>query len=342
MMVSPSASANVWVFHDSQKRAGGPSQGAAIDVRRLRAKRVADAVHRSNEALLCGSSPSARRISPTSTLRLPSTTKTSRPDLAKQVGLRHHVRPLLDQGAQQANAFGDRWIGSSPRVSCRVWSRSRSHRIAPSPAAPTPQNPWLILRNCIAALCNRRGTSLGRASIMTRSYCERHTTPVRPRPHRCRRREHAAQPGAAEVLDARAQPISDLPPPVASTRDLEGIIPILQEQTIRALAEELDKLNRRSPMQRLRATADRPSAAPGRERGGDWQVEFLADPDGDMNEGAFSSIRSWCCRRVRNWVSESARAESRPSIGPPDDDAGTYRESRPATPGSPSSRASTL
>ena len=31
---------------------------------------------------------------------------------------------------------------------------------------------------------------------------------------------------------------------------LEGIVPILQEQTIRALAEELERLNARSPMRR--------------------------------------------------------------------------------------------
>src|SRR5206468_11067400 len=32
---------------------------------------------------------------------------------------------------------------------------------------------------------------------------------------------------------------------------LEGILPILQEQTLRALAEELETLNRRSPVRRL-------------------------------------------------------------------------------------------
>src|SRR5580765_3681819 len=65
---------------------------------------------------------------------------------------------------------------------------------------------------------------------------------------------------------------------------LEGIVPILQEQTIRALAEELDALNRRSAVQRyaerllgsrtprVRKVVQNP--------GGDWQVEFLADPDG--------------------------------------------------------------
>jgi hypothetical protein len=66
---------------------------------------------------------------------------------------------------------------------------------------------------------------------------------------------------------------------------LEGIIPVLQEQTTRALSDELLKLNHRS---RLRRWADR-------WRGGrnpaihnaaaDWQVDFLPDPDGDMGEG---------------------------------------------------------
>jgi hypothetical protein len=78
---------------------------------------------------------------------------------------------------------------------------------------------------------------------------------------------------------------------------LEGIIPILKDQTTRALTDELQKLNRRSPvstwlesrepvskwLNRLRGSGPRgrqvQNAAP------DWQVEFLADPDGDMNEG---------------------------------------------------------
>jgi hypothetical protein len=69
---------------------------------------------------------------------------------------------------------------------------------------------------------------------------------------------------------------------------LEGIIPVLQEQTIRALTEELDSLNRRPSVRRMfgRFTGDAAgSAAEVRTASGDWQVEFLADPDGDMNEG---------------------------------------------------------
>jgi hypothetical protein len=65
---------------------------------------------------------------------------------------------------------------------------------------------------------------------------------------------------------------------------LEGIIPVLQEQTIRALSDELQALNRRSSMRRLveRWRAPGPEV---RNAAVEWQVEFLADPDGDMNEG---------------------------------------------------------
>lgn len=66
---------------------------------------------------------------------------------------------------------------------------------------------------------------------------------------------------------------------------LDGIIPILQEQTTRALAEELERLNRRPPVRRW---VERWRGGPEPQisnAGPDWQVEFLADPDGDMNEG---------------------------------------------------------
>lgn len=66
---------------------------------------------------------------------------------------------------------------------------------------------------------------------------------------------------------------------------LEGIIPLLQEQTMRALSEELEALNRRSPMRRL-VERWRPNDDPEfRNAASGWQVEFLADPDGDLSEG---------------------------------------------------------
>jgi hypothetical protein len=66
---------------------------------------------------------------------------------------------------------------------------------------------------------------------------------------------------------------------------LDGIIPILQEQTARALSDELEKLNRRSPVQRWveRWRGDPDPEISNAATG--WQVEFVADPDGDMNEG---------------------------------------------------------
>jgi hypothetical protein len=68
---------------------------------------------------------------------------------------------------------------------------------------------------------------------------------------------------------------------------LEGIIPLLQEQTVRALSDELQALNRRSSMRRWVERWRRDSDPEIRNAAPDWQVEFLADPDGDMNEGDF-------------------------------------------------------
>jgi hypothetical protein len=65
---------------------------------------------------------------------------------------------------------------------------------------------------------------------------------------------------------------------------LEGIIPILQEQTLRALGEELDSLNRRSPLHRY-APRLLGSRVPVETAGGAWHVEILADPDGEVSEG---------------------------------------------------------
>ena len=66
---------------------------------------------------------------------------------------------------------------------------------------------------------------------------------------------------------------------------LEGILGIIQQQTIRALNEELASLNAGTGLSRYaRRVWKRPfatveSAAP------EWQVEFLIDPDGDLQPG---------------------------------------------------------
>jgi hypothetical protein len=72
--------------------------------------------------------------------------------------------------------------------------------------------------------------------------------------------------------------------PTEYTR-LEGIIPILEGQTVRALADELQRLNRRSPITRWFKRLTRDHEPQIDNAGAEWQVEFRADPDGDMNEG---------------------------------------------------------
>ena len=66
---------------------------------------------------------------------------------------------------------------------------------------------------------------------------------------------------------------------------LEGIIPILTEQTLRALNDELGALNRKSALKRRVDRWRRRSEPEIRNAASDWQVDFLSDPDGDMNEG---------------------------------------------------------
>lgn len=66
---------------------------------------------------------------------------------------------------------------------------------------------------------------------------------------------------------------------------LEGIIPILQEQTCRALNEELDRLNRRTIAHRYVPWLFGERNAQVENAGPQWHVQFLADPDGEVAEG---------------------------------------------------------
>ncbi|HLG59804.1 MAG TPA: FHA domain-containing protein [Vicinamibacterales bacterium] len=67
---------------------------------------------------------------------------------------------------------------------------------------------------------------------------------------------------------------------------LESILPVLYEQTIRALAEELDTLNRRSIVQRYAERILGNQQPPVESAAGEWHIEFLPDPDGDVAEDA--------------------------------------------------------
>ena len=65
---------------------------------------------------------------------------------------------------------------------------------------------------------------------------------------------------------------------------IEGIVPVLQEQTARALAEELEKLNRRPGYRKYLDRLSGP-ATPVENAGREWQIDFLPDPDGEVGFG---------------------------------------------------------
>lgn len=113
----------------------------------------------------------------------------------------------------------------------------------------------------------------------------------------------AASRPAADVIDAvlenmrrNLEPLrySTLAPnryvvylhPVEIAR-LSGILPLMRDETCRALAEELTALNRGSWWDRSvgRMMARAPRTPPVAPAGGDWEVEFLADADGDLAPG---------------------------------------------------------
>ena len=66
---------------------------------------------------------------------------------------------------------------------------------------------------------------------------------------------------------------------------IEGIVPVLKQQTRRALAEELGRLNRHPAVlkyfRQFTGSADAPVENPAT----DWHVEFACDPDEELGEG---------------------------------------------------------
>jgi pSer/pThr/pTyr-binding forkhead associated (FHA) protein len=66
---------------------------------------------------------------------------------------------------------------------------------------------------------------------------------------------------------------------------VEGIIPILREETRRALAEELGRLNRRAALLKYVQQVAGRTEARVENPATDWHVEFVADPDEELGEG---------------------------------------------------------
>jgi pSer/pThr/pTyr-binding forkhead associated (FHA) protein len=66
---------------------------------------------------------------------------------------------------------------------------------------------------------------------------------------------------------------------------LEGILGIIQQQTIRALNEELAALNHGTGLQRYARRVWKRSLATVENAAPEWHVEFRVDPDGDLQPG---------------------------------------------------------
>jgi hypothetical protein len=66
---------------------------------------------------------------------------------------------------------------------------------------------------------------------------------------------------------------------------LETIVPVLQEQTIRALDEELRRLNAASATRRWMRRIAGEGESEVRNAATDWHIAFLADPDEELQEG---------------------------------------------------------
>ena len=67
---------------------------------------------------------------------------------------------------------------------------------------------------------------------------------------------------------------------------LNGILPLLREQAERALTEEVATLNRRSLVRSCMDWLFARSRPATESASGAWHVEFLPDPDGELNPGA--------------------------------------------------------
>src|SRR5687767_7136528 len=66
---------------------------------------------------------------------------------------------------------------------------------------------------------------------------------------------------------------------------LEGVVPILKRETIRALNEAVEALNRRNVLDRYAARVFGMRSPLVQNAAQDWQVDFVADPDGDLADG---------------------------------------------------------
>ena len=66
---------------------------------------------------------------------------------------------------------------------------------------------------------------------------------------------------------------------------LQGVVPILRQETVRALNEAVEALNRRTVFDRYAARVFGDRNPRVQNPGRDWQIEYVPDPDGELAEG---------------------------------------------------------
>ena len=66
---------------------------------------------------------------------------------------------------------------------------------------------------------------------------------------------------------------------------LEGVVPTLQQEAVRALTEALAAMNRRTILDRYAARVFGARHVPVQSAGGQWEVAFVPDPDGELKDG---------------------------------------------------------
>ena len=115
---------------------------------------------------------------------------------------------------------------------------------------------------------------------------------------------------------------------------LEGIVPLLREQTERALSEEVARLNRGSIVTQYVDRALGRHRPPVENAEGEWHVEFLADPEGELAPGDIlvdselllparpelgvgQRTRRITTVRMGQRVTTRERTDNRPTVPPP-------------------------
>ncbi len=203
-----------------------------------------------------------------------------RPHQSEQFVLRHDIRPALDKRAQEIECLRRQVdLGSVATYLPRLrvddkWAESDVHN-------QRLQNLWNFLKTGVRhfddsvslhMISHRRppGAEVGRRPA--RDLIEAVLANMRQN----------IEPLKYSVL-APSRYVVYLHP--SEYGRLEGVVPILKRETVRALNEALEALNRRSMFDRYAARVFGNSGPMVQNAGRDWDVDFVPDPDGDLAEG---------------------------------------------------------